>query len=211
MMIVEKLRELFPDGEAGFITEEGGAICNGERMRWIIDPLDGTTNFIHGLPPYCVSIALMDGQEVVVGVVYEVTHSELFCAWQGSEAFLNGKPIRASKATKVDNALIAIGFSYAESARSQEWLDRIKTYQENSDGVRRLGSAAADAVYVACGRFDAFVQSGLAAWDIAAAALIVERAGARVSDFGGGSNYIFGGEFIAAAPLVYDEFMTTVR
>ena len=206
--IVAALRKIVP--EAGFITEEGSATCGDEALRWVIDPLDGTTNFVHGLPPYCVSIALMDCREVVVGVVYEVTHNELFYAWEGSDAFLDGEKISVSQVRKLDNALVAIGFSYAASQSSASHLERVAYYQTNSDGIRRIGSSTADAVYVACGRVDAFIQGGLAPWDIAAGALIAQRAGARVSDFKGGTDYIFGGEFIATNGYIYDEFMKTV-
>jgi myo-inositol-1(or 4)-monophosphatase len=124
---------------------------------------------------------------------------------------MNDRPIRASKVERMENSLIAVGFSYDESARSRQWLDRIAHYQANSDGVRRLGSSTADAVYVACGRFDAFVQSGLSAWDVAAASLIAQRAGACVSDFAGGDDYIFGRQFVATNPLIYKEIIDTLN
>ncbi|GHU98394.1 inositol monophosphatase [Bacteroidia bacterium] len=206
--IVAALRELLPG--AGFITEEGSATSAGEEFRWIIDPLDGTTNFIHGCPPYSVSIALAQGAELVVGVVYEVTLKELFYAWKGSDAYLNGRKIGASQVRQVENSLIAVGFSYAASQSGGEHFTKLAYYQRNSDGIRRMGSAAVDAVYVACGRFDAFVQSGLAPWDVAAGALIALRAGARVSDFAGGDDYVFGGTFVATNAYIYDEFMKTI-
>lgn len=206
--IVGALRELLPG--SGFITEEGSATASDEEFKWIIDPLDGTTNFIHGLPPYSTSIALMHGREVVVGVVYEVCLREMFYAWKGSEAYLNGKVIRASEVRAVENSLIAIGFSYAASQASGDHMANLARYQRSSDGIRRLGSAAVDAAYVACGRFEVFVQSGLAPWDIAAGALIVQRAGGRVTDYAGGEDYIFGGTFVATNPYIYDEFMRTL-
>lgn len=209
MMVVEALRELLP--EAGFITEEGTAEYNGERYKWVIDPLDGTTNFVHGLPPYCVSLALMDGDEVVVGVVYEVTLREMFYAWKGSDAYLNGKKITVSKVATLENALVAIGFSYSAIKNIDGYLDTVASYQLNTDGIRRLGSAAADMVYVACGRFDAFSQINLSPWDVAAGVLIAKQAGAVVSDYSGGNDYIFGKQMIAATPGVYDEFMKTVK
>ena len=122
-MIVARLRTIVP--EAGFITEEGTAGSRREHLRWIIDPLDGTTNFVHGLPPYCVSIALAEGDEMVVGVVWEVTLRECFWAWKGSKAYLNGEEISVSKVDRLENALVAIGFSYATLAEVEDYLDMI--------------------------------------------------------------------------------------
>ncbi|MCD8172927.1 MAG: inositol monophosphatase [Alistipes sp.] len=206
-MIVGRLSALVP--EAGYITEEGTAHDNGERLRWVIDPLDGTTNFVHGLPPYCVSIALMDGQEVVIGVVYEVTLREMFYAWRDSPAYLDGKVIRASEVRSMENALIAIGFSHSALRGVPGFLDKVSWYQVNTDGIRRVGSACADLVYVACGRFDAFCQVNLSPWDVAAGAFIARRAGAVVTDNSGGDNYIFGREIVAANPHIHSEFIKT--
>lgn len=208
-MIVARLRTIVP--EAGFITEEGTAGSRREHLRWIIDPLDGTTNFVHGLPPYCVSIALAEGDEMVVGVVWEVTLRECFWAWKGSKAYLNGKEISVSKVDQLENALVAIGFSYATLAEVEDYLDMIAYYQKNTDGIRRIGSATADLVYVACGRVDAFAQVKLAAWDVAAGALIARQAGAVVTDYSGGDDYIFGREIIAANPMIYEAFKEHVR
>lgn len=207
--IVEALRQLLPG--CGFIAEEGSATDNGEQLKWIIDPLDGTTNFVHGTPPYCVSIALLEGAELVVGVVFEVTLGELFYAWKGSDAYLNGEKISVSQVRSVCSSLIAIGFSHTATASSPEHIERLAWYQNNSDGIRRTGSSTANVVYVACGRLDAFVQKGLAPWDIAAGALITERAGGKVSDFSGGKDYLFSGEFVATNPYIYAEFMKTVK
>ncbi len=208
--IVDALRKLLPD--AGFVTEEGTAGCGNETLKWIIDPLDGTTNFIHGLPPYCVSIALMEGAELVVGVVYEVTLKELFYAWKGSDAYLNGRRIEVSRVATLENSLVAVGFSYSLMLDQMDrFLQQVAYYQKNTNGIRRLGSSTADLVYVACGRFEAFCQAKLSPWDVAAGALIVERAGGVVSDYSGGSNYVFGCEIVATNKLVYKEFMDTLR
>lgn len=206
-LIVGKLRELLP--VCGFITEEGTASADDEEFKWIIDPLDGTTNFVHGLPPYCVSIGLLRGQELVVGVVYEITLDEMFYAWQGSDAFLNGKKIEVSKTPTLEQSLIAMGFSYAENIDTV--LPQIAYYQKHTGGIRRLGSAAAYLAYLACGRFDAFSHLNLSPWDVAGGALIAERAGAIVSDYSGGKNYLFGQQMVAANPLVYAEFLKTVK
>lgn len=208
-MIVERLRELTPD--AGYITEEGTASARREQRIWIIDPLDGTTNFIHGLPPYCVSIALMEGDELVLGVVYEITLRELFHSWKGGKSYLNGKEITVSAVDKLENALIAVGFSYATINEVDDFLDSIAYFARKTNGFRRIGSATADLVYVACGRFDAFSQVKLSPWDVAAGALIARNAGAVVCDYSGGDNYIFGQEIIASNPYIYPQFKEHVR
>ncbi len=202
-MIVAGLRELLPD--SGFITEEGTAARGNEQLTWIIDPLDGTTNFIHGLPPYCVSIALNEGEKTVVGVVYEVTHKEMFYAWEGSDAYMNDCKISVAPTDKLENALVAVGLSYNVLNSVENFLEVAAFFQKNTNGIRRLGSATADLVYVACGRFDAYFQAKLASWDVAAGAFIALRAGAVVTDYSGGDNYIFGGEIIASSPKIYDD------
>ncbi len=209
-LVVERLGALLP--EAGFVTEEGTVRATvNARLKWIIDPLDGTTNFIHGLPPYCVSLALMEENEVVVGVVYEVNSQEMFYAWKGSPAYLNGKEIHVSATQKLENSLVAIGFSYSSHLEMDDFMESATYFQQNTHGIRRLGSAAADLAYVACGRFDAFFQVRLAAWDVAAGALIAQQAGARVTDFSGGENYIFGREIIACTPAIYDAIKPHAR
>lgn len=208
-MIVEALRGMVP--QAGFITEEGSATFDNQQYKWVIDPLDGTTNFIHGLPPYSVSIALMDGNEVVVGVIHEVFSKETFYAWQGSDAYCNGEQIHVSKTDSLHNSLIAFGLGYGKSnEETRKELESTLFFQEHSNGVRRLGSSAVNAAYVACGRFDAFVKRGLEPWDIAAGALICQRAGATISDMKGGDNYIFGRELIVATPKIYNEIFNTL-
>lgn len=207
-MIVSALSKLLYG--AGYITEEGTATASDEYLKWIIDPLDGTTNYIHGLPPYCVSIALMEGDQIVLGVVYEITLGEIFYAWRGSEAYHNGIKTHVSKVEKLENALIGIGFSYSTITYTEDFLESIVYLQKNTNGIRRLGSATADIIYVACGRFDAFCQVKLSAWDVAAAAFIAKAAGATVTDYKGGGDYIFGGEIIVANPYIYDEFREKV-
>lgn len=204
-MIVERLSALLPG--SGFITEEETKAADRQHLTWIIDPLDGTTNFIHGLPPYCVSIGLMEGNQMVVGVVYEVTLDEMFYTWQGSEAFLNGEVIRCSSCERVTNALVAVGFSYAANESIERHLNEIAYFQRNSNGIRRIGSSTADLVYVAAGRFDAFFQAKLSPWDVAAGALIARQAGAIVCEMTGGNDFVFGGSIMAVAPSIHDEFV----
>jgi myo-inositol-1(or 4)-monophosphatase len=206
--LVRRLKKLVP--EAGFIAEEGTGERNAEGLNWIIDPLDGTTNFIHGLPPFSVSIALSNSTKTLIGVVYEINLDECFYSWEGAAAYLNGNEIRVSDTGKVKDSLIATGFPYTDFSRMQPFLDSFTFFMENSHGLRRLGSAAVDLSYVACGRFDAFYEYGLNPWDVAAGAFIVMQAGGKVADFSGQGGYLDGGELIAANNQVYDEFLMRV-
>lgn len=208
-MLVEGLSKLIPD--SGFIAEEGTSTRHGDNYNWIIDPLDGTTNYIHGLPPFAVSVALMEDQEIILGVVYEMGQKECFYAWKGSPAYLNGKEIHVSKVDKISGSLIATGFPYSNFSYLSNFMETVKYFMENSHGLRRLGSAATDIAYVACGRFEAFYEYGLSPWDVAAGILIVKQAGGRVSDFKGGKNYLFGGEIVISNELVFDEFLEDVK
>jgi len=207
--LVSGLKILLP--EAGFIAEEETSTLRGERYNWIIDPLDGTTNFIHGLPPYAVSIALMDKDEIILGIIYEITFRECFYAWKDSIAYLNGRQISVSKTNKVNDSLIATGFPYTNFERIDEFMYSVKYFMEHSHGLRRMGSAATDMAYVACGRFDAFYEYGLNPWDVAAAVLIIRQAGGRVCDFHGGDHYLFGKEIITTNTGIYDEFREIIN
>ena len=208
-MIVDRLHEIFP--EAGFIAEEGTNTVRGERFDWVIDPLDGTTNFIHGLPPHSVSIGLLDNNSPVLGVVYEIALNECFYAWKDSPAYLNGKEIHVSDRAKVQDTLIATGFPYCDYQLMRPYINCLEYFLRNSHGVRRLGSAAVDLAYVACGRFDAFYEYGLNPWDVVGGAFIVQQAGGMLSDFSGKDNFIFGKELIAANNAIFNEFLTTVQ
>ena len=207
--LVNGLKKLLPD--AGFIAEEQTETYKSEKYNWVIDPLDGTTNFIHGLMPYAISIALMDKDELVLGMIYEISHKEMFYAWKGSKAYLNGDEISVSKAAKVTDSLIATGFPYYDYDRLAQFMKSLDYFMRNSHGLRRLGSAATDLAYVACGRFDAFYEYSLSPWDVAAGALIVQQAGGKVSDFNGKNNYIFGKEIIASNSKIYSEFSKNIN
>ncbi|MGB3181354.1 MAG: inositol monophosphatase family protein [Cyclobacteriaceae bacterium] len=198
-MIVDGLRDLLP--EAGFIAEEGTGSKNAEGLNWIIDPLDGTTNFVHGVPAYAVSIALHDGNELTLGVVYEVSGDECFSAVKGGGTWLNGKQVSVSKATELSASLIATGFPYAEFDHMPQYMDVLTTFMRSTHGLRRIGSAATDLAYTACGRFEGFFEYGLKPWDVAAGILLVQEAGGTVSDFGGKNDYLFGGEIVAGSGL----------
>lgn len=206
--LVNELEQLIEG--SGFIAEEGSSSRKGEKYNWIIDPIDGTTNFIHGLSPYAISIALMEEKELVMGVVYELGLKECFYAWKGSGAFLNGEKIQVSKVNSINDSLIATGFPYTDFGLMKEFMNSLEYFMENSHGLRRLGSAATDIVYTACGRFDAFYEYGLHAWDVAAAVLILKEAGGISSDFSGGNNYLFGGEIISSNGIVHNEFQKVV-
>jgi myo-inositol-1(or 4)-monophosphatase len=207
-MLVEKLSVLIPD--AGFITEEGTSEKIGPQYCWVIDPLDGTTNFLHGFHPYAISIALREFDEVVAGVIYEVGGKETFTAWKGGGAWLNGSPIHVSKADNLADSLIATGFPYNDFGRIESYMECFTYLCKNTHGLRRLGSAAIDLAYVACGRFEAFYEYGLKLWDIEAGMLIIREAGGRVSDFSGNESNLTGEEFIASNNAVYPEILGTI-
>ena len=208
-LIIEALRRLIP--ESGFIAEEGTAGSSDEKYKWIIDPLDGTTNFIHGLPPFAVSIALMEDDELVLGVVYEVTQNECFYAWKGSKAYLNGNVIEVTTASTTADSLIATGFPYSAMDMLDPFIISMRYFMIHSHGLRRLGSAATDLAYVAAGRFEAFYEHGLKPWDVAAGAVILRQAGGIVSDFSGSDEFLFNGEIVAANQAYYPEFYGIVH
>ncbi|HAN76351.1 MAG TPA: inositol monophosphatase [Bacteroidales bacterium] len=207
-MIIDKLQKLLP--ESGFIAEENTSSKVGEVYNWIIDPLDGTTNFLHGVFPFAISVALQENNETVLGIVYEIGFDECFYAWKNSRAYLNGKPIAVSKAKKVADTLIATGFPYSNFSKMPQFMLSLDYFMQNSHGMRRLGSAATDLAYVACGRYDAFYEYALKPWDVAAGAFILQQAGGTVSDFSGGQNWLFGQEIVAANANVFNEFQAVV-
>lgn len=209
MQIVGALRELIPG--SGFITEEGTASHTNEEYKWIVDPLDGTTNFIHGISPHSVSIALMEENELVLGVVYEVGLNEMFYAWKNSPAFVNGKVIKVATHTQPEDTLIGTGFPYYDFERVTDYIEAMKQLMKSTRGLRRMGSAAVDLVYVAAGRFDAFFEHALHAWDVAAGVFIMQQSGGKVSDFNGGGNWLFGGEIVAASNSFFDYFYATIH
>jgi myo-inositol-1(or 4)-monophosphatase len=208
-LIVSKLAEIMP--VAGFITEEKTVISEEKEYNWIVDPLDGTTNFIHGVPCYSISIALMHQTKVVLGVVYEINLDECFYAWENSPAFLNGKEIKVSDKNKISDALLATGFPYYDYSGLENYMKLFTYFLKNSHGIRRLGSAAVDLAYVACGRFEGFYEYGLRSWDVAAGSFIIQRAGGKVYDFSGGDNYIFGKEIVSSNSTLSEELIGIVK
>ena len=212
-IIVESLEKLIEG--ARFLTEEGTQATKKQNEKspycWIIDPLDGTTNFTHGFPPYCVSIALTENDNIVLGVIYEVTQQECFYAYEGGKAYLNGQEIHASERKTLEDSLIATGMSYNSSDRMEEFYKQFDYFMRYTHGARRIGSAAADLAYVAAGRVEAFSQFNLSPWDVAAGIIIAQKAGAIVSDYHGGTNMLFGKEIIATNPYIYKEYLSLVQ
>ena len=196
MKIVQGLRKILP--EAGFITEEGTASESGEEYKWIIDPLDGTTNYIHGLPCYSTSIALIKGQELLIGVVNDVAQGQCYHAYKGGGAYCDDKRIYVSPNQKLERGLVATGFPYYEFERMDNYLRILTDLMKNCHGLRRWGSAALDLAYVAIGRYDGYFEYNLNSYDVAGGALIVLEAGGVVTDFQGGNDFVFGREIIAA-------------
>jgi len=208
-ILVEGLSRLLP--EAGFKTEEGTIEKTGIKYCWVIDPLDGTTNFLHGLPPYAISIALMEHDEIIAGVVFEITGNEIFTAWKNGGAWLNGRQIHVSNAASLSDSLIATGFPYSDFSRLDNYMKCLTYFCTQTHGIRRLGSAATDIAYIACGRFEVFYEYGLHPWDIAAGIIILREAGGKISDFSGNENKLTGEEIVASNSAVYPEVLEIVR
>ncbi len=208
--LVSVLQKLLP--QAGFITEEGTVEqSQSHEYNWIIDPLDGTTNFMHGLPVYAISIGLVKNKKPILGVVYEVTRKECFHAIENGPAYCNDKVISVSKVTSLNESLLATGFPYYQFEKMEAYLNIIRTFLDKTHGIRRLGSAAIDLAYVACGRLDGFFEYNLNAWDVAAGAFIVQQAGGVVTDFKGGDNFMFGGELCCATHRIHTEMLQVIQ
>ncbi len=208
-MLVNGLVTLLPGSV--FLTEEETVEQQKGVFQWIIDPLDGTTNFLHQVPCFAVSVALYENGIPAIGIIYEPNRRECFYAWKEGGAWLNEKPISVSKTTQLKDALIATGFPYRDYSRSDSYFHAFHQFMRGTRGIRRLGAAALDLAYVACGRFDAFFEYGLAAWDVAAGVLLVQEAGGKVCGFSAGDNYLFGGEMVACNEAVYAEMMGVVE
>jgi myo-inositol-1(or 4)-monophosphatase len=204
------LSAIFP--KAGFIAEETSS--NYEEVRdgyyWVIDPLDGTTNFLHKLPVFAVSVGLILNKQPILGLIYEPNRDELFTAVKGHGAHLNGKPIRVSPENSLSKSLLATGFPYYDFSYQDRYLDLLKELMRSSHGLRRMGAAAIDLAYTACGRFEGFFEANLKPWDVAAGKIIIEEAGGMVTNFSGGQEVIFTGEIIGAGPI-FSEFLRTLQ
>ncbi|MCA6435030.1 MAG: inositol monophosphatase [Bacteroidetes bacterium] len=205
--LVEGLKNILP--EAGFIVEEQTE-TETRDYNWIVDPLDGTTNFIHGINCYAISIALELKGEVLIGVVFEITQNECFHASKGNGAYLNGKPINVSDTDQLQNSLIATGFPINNFSKVKAYLQTLEVFMRQTRGIRRIGAAAADLCFLACGRVDGFFEFNLKPWDVAAGALIVKEAGGIVTDFSLKDNWLFGKEVIASNTKLNADFSEIV-
>jgi myo-inositol-1(or 4)-monophosphatase len=207
-IIVEKLSRLIP--EAGFQVEENTSTKKGERYCWVVDPLDGTTNFIQGIHPYAVSIALTDRDEIIAGVVREASGRESFKAWKGGGAWLNGEKISVSSVSSAGNSFVATGLPYSDFSRLPSYMECLDYFLRNTRGVRRLGAASIDLAYVACGRFDMFFEYGLKPWDVAAGSLLIMEAGGRVGDFSGNNEGMICNDIVASNGIVFHEMVEII-
>lgn len=196
---------------ATFLTEEETIATQKGTYQWIIDPLDGTTNFLHQLPFFSISVALQQENKTVIGMVYEVNRQECFYAWKNGGAYLNGQTIQVSQNQKMADSLLATGFPYYDYEHTKAYLKVLEHCMKNTRGIRRFGSAALDLAYVACGRFDAFFEYSLNAWDVAGGAFIVQEAGGVVNDFKGGEDYLFGKEIVAGSAAIQKEVLTVLQ
>ncbi len=193
-LLLEQLQRSFP--QYGVLAEESGLTGDDRGLRWIVDPIDGTTNFVHGLPHFAISVALAEGEQVVAGAIYQPVLDELFHAERGGGAFLNNQRIRVSDHRGLSRTLLATGFRELFAA---------------SAGVRRAGSAALDLAYTAAGRYDGFWELKLSPWDVAAGALLVQEAGGWVTDFRGEKDYMKSGNMLAAPPAVHEKMLEKIR
>ena len=207
--LVKNLSKILPG--SGFITEEDTENVTDKTYTWIIDPLDGTTNFIHGIPTFAVSVALYEENEPIIGVVYEINRGEMFSTFKGGAAFLNNKPIHVSKNGNLSQSLLATGFPYYQFDKQPQYMQLFTEMMQKCHGLRRIGSAAVDLAYVACGRFDAFFEYNLNAYDVAAGAYLVQQAGGKVMNFAGGAEFLETREMLATNGIVSDEILDTIK
>lgn len=201
--IVAALSQYLP--LAGFITEEQTINKIGDEYNWIVDPLDGTTNFIHGIPAFSISIALQQNDELVLGVVYEINRDECFYAWKDGGSYLNGKKISVTSNKTFSSSLLATGFPYYNFEKLERYINVFRELTQVSHGLRRIGSAAVDMAYVACGRFDGFFEYNLNSYDIAAGVILVREAGGKVTNFSGTVEVFEARELIAGNPYIAAE------
>ena len=207
--IIDIVRKSYP--EHGLLAEESGASQADAEFVWIIDPLDGTTNFIHGFPQYCVSIGIRHRGALTHAVIYDPVRNELFTASKGSGAYLNDRRIRVSTLTKFGDALVGTGFPFKELTRLDLYTRQLQTMMKTCAGVRRAGAAALDLAYVACGRLDAFWELGLSPWDMAAGALLIQEAGGLVADLKGEQTFLESGDIATATPKVFTTLLEALR
>jgi myo-inositol-1(or 4)-monophosphatase len=207
--IISVIRKAFPDHSIK-AEESGESSGNQSDCQWIIDPLDGTTNFLHGFPQFAVSIALKEKGRLTQAVVYNPVSQELFTATRGEGALLNNHRLRVSKRKSLDGALLGTGFPFRQQEHLDVYLETFKALFPMTAGIRRPGSAALDLAYVAAGRLDGFWEIGLSEWDMAAGALLVHEAGGLLSDFSGGHEYLESGNIICGNPKVFKQMLQKI-
>lgn len=206
--IIKIIKRAYP--KHAFLAEEAGKLGENDEYEWIIDPLDGTTNFLHNFPQFCVSIALHKKGIPEIAVIYNPVSQELYTAVRGGGAFLNEKRIRVSNRRSMEGALLATGFPFGENHKIDLYLQTLKPFMQQAAGVRRTGSAALDLAYVACGRCDGFWEFGLHSWDMAAGALLVKEAGGFISDLNGNDHYLQTGNIICANPKLHAQMLEII-
>jgi myo-inositol-1(or 4)-monophosphatase len=208
--IIDVIRTAYPDH--AILAEEAGALeSKNAEHRWVIDPLDGTTNFIHGFPQYCVSIGVQHRGATTHAVVYDPAKNELFTSSKGHGAYMNDRRIRVTRCLKLADALVGTGFPFKEFKRVERYIAQLRKIMGSSAGVRRAGAAALDLAYVAAGRLDAFWEMGLSPWDMAAGALLVQESGGLVGDFAGGQGFLESGDICAATPKVFPQLLEAIK
>jgi myo-inositol-1(or 4)-monophosphatase len=207
--IIEIVRKAYPDH--GFAAEESGTSAQDAEYRWIIDPIDGTTNFIHGFPQYGVSIGIEHRGALAHAVVYDPVKNELFTASKGRGAFLNDRRVRVSKCARLQDALLGTGFPFKELDRLGLYTRQLEHFMRSTAGVRRAGAASLDLAYVACGRLDGFWELGLAPWDMAAGTLLIQEAGGLVGDLKGETGFMESGDICAGTPKIFPALLEGLR
>lgn len=207
--IIDTLREAYPTH--AILAEENGALDGDAENVWVIDPLDGTTNFLHGFPQYCVSIALQQRGQITQAVVYDPNRNDLFTATRGRGAFLNDRRIRVSARSRLQEALIGTGFPFRDFGNLEAYFAMFREMAQKTSGIRRPGSAALDLAYVATGWFDGFWEMGLSPWDIAAGSLLVHEAGGLVGDFEGNEGWLGSGNIVAGSPKIFSQMLHLMR
>lgn len=208
-LILRTIKQKFPDHH--FLAEESARDAGGKEYRWVIDPLDGTTNFIHQYPVFAVSIALEFKNEMVLGIVYDPLREEIFTAEKGKGAFLNGRPIRVSSVSSMASSLVTTGFPFKRREFIDPYLKLFKNIFHRVSDIRRAGSAALDLAHLAAGRCECFFEIGLGPWDIAAGTILIKEAGGIVTDFGGGEEYLSTGNIVCGTPALHSEILNEVK
>ncbi len=208
-ILVAGLSKLLPD--SSFLVEEGTVERSSSDYEWLVDPLDGTTNFLHSIPPYAVSVGLNYKGSPIMGVVHEVNLNECFYAWKDGGAWLDGKSIKVSDTNDLKESLLATGFPYYDFSGLKPYLETLEYFMLNTRGLRRHGAAAIDLVYVACGRYEAYYEYSLQPYDISAGAFIVQEAGGIATDYEGGDNHVFSGQVIAGNPAIHQAVLEVVK